>query len=192
MLNGKKTWRPTHKNFCWPCVVVQRADVNVKEKTHWKNRKLLGPIDQFFIIIWDFFSHMKGTVRPDLIYMRVVLLIGTEKDINRYRFLIFFTFTLEYLKRLRSSEWLHAKMYQTSCLFGSQLHRILSSYWLAHFYLMKKPPKCCSILVWIVGCWNSLLTSFNPEDNWCLSRIFGARFSGMIAVWSHANRDPNK
>ncbi len=54
----------------------------------------------------------------------------------------------------------------------------LSSYWLAHFYLMKNPAKCCSILVWIARCWNYLLTSQNPKNNWCLSHIFGAQFSG--------------
>jgi hypothetical protein len=34
-------------------------------------------------------------------------------------------------------------MNPTSCLFGSDhgLHRILSSYWLAHFNLMKKSAK---------------------------------------------------
>ncbi len=53
------------------------------------------------------------------------------------------------------------------------LHRILSSYWLAHFYLMKKSAK-----VMLAGCWNSLLTSRNPKNNWCLSRIFGAWFGG--------------
>jgi hypothetical protein len=54
------------------------------------------------------------------------------------------------------------------------LHRILSSYLLAHFYLRK----CCSILVLIAGCWNSLLTSCNPKNNWCLSRIFGTQVGG--------------
>jgi hypothetical protein len=45
------------------------------------------------------------------------------------------------------------------------LHRILSSYWLAHFYLMKKSAK------------DSLPSSRNPKNNWCLSRIYGVRFS---------------
>ncbi len=37
--------------------------------------------------------------------------IGLEKDINRYRFLIFFSkISFEYLKRLQSSEPLHTKM----------------------------------------------------------------------------------
>jgi hypothetical protein len=49
-------------------------------------------------------------------------------------------------------------------------YKILSSYWLAHFYLTKNLPKCCSILGlgWIAGCWNSLFTSHNPKNNWCL------------------------
>ncbi len=46
------------------------------------------------------------------------------------------------------------------------------------FIWWKSPPKCCSILVWIARCWNSLLTSRNPKNNWCLSSIFVARFSG--------------
>ena len=56
------------------------------------------------------------------------------------------------------------------------LQRILSSYMLAHFIWWKNPLKCCSILVWIAGCWNSLLTSRIPKNNWCLCRIFRARF----------------
>ncbi len=46
------------------------------------------------------------------------------------------------------------------------------------FIWWKNPPKFWSILVWIAGCWNSLLMSCNPKNNWCLSRIFGARFGG--------------
>jgi hypothetical protein len=33
-----------------------------------------------------------------------------------------------------------------------------------------------STLVWIAGCWNIPLTSLNPKNNCCFSRIFGARF----------------
>ncbi len=38
-----------------------------------------------------------------------------------------------------------------------------------------------AILVRFVGCWyssNILLSSRNPKNNWCLSRIFGGRFGG--------------
>jgi hypothetical protein len=56
------------------------------------------------------------------------------------------------------------------------LHRILSSYWLAQCYLMKKSTKSCSFLVRIAEWWSSSLSSRNPKANWCLSRIFGVRF----------------
>ncbi len=69
-------------------------------------------------------------------------------------------------------------MNPTSCLFGSRFARNPVFYWLAHFFWWKNPPKCCSILVWIAVCWNYFLTSHNPKNNWCLSRIFGARFGG--------------
>ncbi len=63
------------------------------------------------------------------------------------------------------------------------------------FIWWKNLPKCCSILVWIAGCWNSSLMSRNPKNNWCLSRIFGAWFCRKncgLSIWAHANRNPNK
>jgi hypothetical protein len=48
----------------------------------------------------------------------------------------FLNFDLEYLKRVQSSEPLNTKMPPTYSTHG--LYRILSSYWLAHCYLMKK------------------------------------------------------
>jgi hypothetical protein len=44
--------------------------------------------------------------------------------------------------------------------------------------------KCFSILVWIAGCWNSLLTSRNPFLEHCSAE--------KIVVAAHANLDPNK
>ncbi len=44
------------------------------------------------------------------------------------------------------------------------------------FIWWKNPPKCSSILVWIAERWNVLLASCSPQNNWCLSHIFGARF----------------
>jgi hypothetical protein len=90
----------------------------------------------------------------------------------------FFNFTLEYLKRLQSSEPLHTKMNPTSCLFGSRFANPVFLLAGALLFDEKNPPKCSSILVWIAGCWNSLLMSPNPKNNWCLSCIFGARFGG--------------
>ncbi len=61
------------------------------------------------------------------------------------------------------------------------------------FIWWKNPPKCCSILVCIAECWSSSLSSRNPKNNWCPSRIFLEHGSAKkIAVWAHANRDPNK
>jgi hypothetical protein len=61
------------------------------------------------------------------------------------------------------------------------LYRNLASYWLAHFFLMKNPPKWCTMLVCIAWCWNSLsilLTNHNSKNNSWFSRIFGAQFGG--------------
>ncbi len=44
------------------------------------------------------------------------------------------------------------------------------------FIWWKNPPKCSSILVWVVEWWNFLLASRNPKNNWRLSRIYGVRY----------------
>jgi hypothetical protein len=48
----------------------------------------------------------------------------------------YFNFDLDYLRRVQSSEPLHAKINPAHSDHG--LHRIFSSYWLANFFLMKK------------------------------------------------------
>ncbi len=110
--------------------------------------------------------------------MRVVPLDSLEKDINRYRFFIF-KFHSWIFKRT-------SKFWATSCKNVSNLMLVwitvcigscLVTGWRTYIGL-KNPPKSCSILVWIAGCWNSLLMSLNPKNNWCLSRIFGAWFGG--------------
>ncbi len=69
------------------------------------------------------------------------------------------------------------------------LHRILSSYWLAHCYLMRKSTKVQIFFVWIAEWCNSLLTSCNPKVNWyCISPAFWSsvrrkRWSGS-ELWS--------
>jgi hypothetical protein len=71
-----------------------------------------------------------------------------------------------------SSKPLHTKMNPT---FWSDhgLYRILSSYWLAHFYLMIKSAKGLHcILDWIAGCWNSSLMSRNPEQMYLAAQNF--------------------
>ncbi len=97
--------------------------------------------------------------------------IGLEKDINRYRFLIFLFHSWIFEKT--------SKFWAASCKneFNLLLVRItvgieswLPIGWRTYIW-WKNLPKCCSILVCIAGCWNSLLTSCNPKNNWCLSRI---------------------
>ncbi len=71
---------------------------------------------------WQANFFLKGTVRPDriyIIYMRVVPLEALKRISTAIGFW-FFNFTLEFLKRLQSSESLHATMNQTSCLCGSR------------------------------------------------------------------------
>ncbi len=56
------------------------------------------------------------------------------------------------------------------------LHRILASYWLAHFYLMKKSAKELLYFGMDWGMMKSLPSSRNPKNNWWLSHIYGIRF----------------
>ncbi len=82
-----------------------------------------------------------------------------EKDINRYGLIFKFNF------------WVFEKTSYKKWIQPPACSKILSSYWLAHFYLLKNPPKAGSFLVWIAGCWNVLLTSSNPKNN-CFFRHF--------------------
>ena len=115
----------------------------------------------------------------------------------------FFNFTLEYFKRLQSSEPLHAKLNPTSCLFGLRFAYLQAVIFFAFFLLVVRHWKTAgaplfrfvfrfaglkpwselygkaSILVRIAGCWfysYILLSSRNPKTNWCLSRSYGIRF----------------
>ncbi len=96
--------------------------------------------------------------------------IGVDKNIDLYRFFLFFYFSFDYLKGLPNSEPLHTKMNPNPLPFGWRT-----------FICRKNPPKDCRILVWIAGCWNSsniLLPSRNSKSNCWLSGIFGAWFGG--------------
>ncbi len=110
--------------------------------------------------------------------MRVVPLHGPWKRTSTALGFWYFNFTLEYLRRLQSA----ASCKNESNLLLVQIMVCNPVFLLAGALLFdeKNPPKCCSIFVWIAGCWNSLLTSRNPKNNWCLSRIFEARFGGKV------------
>ncbi len=110
--------------------------------------------------IWINFT-LKGTVRPDLICMTVVLLEVLERTSIALGF-GFFHFSFEYLKRLQSSEPLHTKMNPPSCLFGS---------WFVQntFFLLAG----ALLLFWfgLQECWNSsniLLMSRKPKSRFVL------------------------
>ncbi len=96
----------------------------------------------------------------------------------------FFNFTLEYWKDFNvlsrfMQKWIQPPAYVIMVCIES----CFSIGWHT-FIWWKNPPKCCSILVWIAGCWNSLLLSRNPKNNWCLSCIFGARLGGNLSILS--------
>ncbi len=111
------------------------------------------------------------------------LWIGLEKDINRYRFLIF-----------KFPSWIFqktSKFWAASCKNESNflLVWILSSYWLAHFYLMKKSAKV--LLYFGLDC--RMLEFFTHRD--VIQRTIDVSpaflehgYAEKIAVWAHANR----
>jgi hypothetical protein len=123
---------------------------------------------------WTLIIFLKvPSVRTDWICMRVVSLDSSLKGINRYMFIIFNFWSWTFEKT--------SKFWAASCKNDSNLlpcsdhslHRILSCYWLAHFHLMKKTAKV--YLYFDLG-FGMMDASRNPKNNWCLSRIFGARF----------------
>ncbi len=94
---------------------------------------------KYFIV-----KKFKGTVWPDWIYMRVVSWYHWMVPLKRTSTAIdfrFFNFDLEYLKRLRVLSRFMQKWIQPPACSDHGLHRILSSYWLAHFIWEKKSAK---------------------------------------------------
>jgi hypothetical protein len=95
---------------------------------------------------------------------------------------LIFNFDLEYLNKLQSYEPLHIKMPQTPASSAHGLYRILTSYWLAHFYFKKKSAK---VLHYYLGLDCGMLEfckyyTHEPSSNEQLltPRIFGVRFGG--------------
>jgi hypothetical protein len=64
--------------------------------------------------------------------------IGLEKDIKHYRFLNFLISVLNVWKDLKVLSRFIQKWIQPPACWDHGLYRILSSYWLAQFYLLKK------------------------------------------------------
>jgi len=84
---------------------------------------------------------IKSTVRPDWVCMRVVSL---ESPLKGHQPIYVFDFLISVLNIWNNFKVLSRFMQnwtQTPACSDHGLHRILSSYWLAHCYLMKKSTK---------------------------------------------------
>ncbi len=146
--------------------------------------------------LWDGFREggekgnwsVKGTIRPDWICMRVVSLESPLKGQPLYVFKFLFLI-LNVWKNFKVLSRLMQKWLQPPACSDLGLHRILSCYWLAHFHLMKNPPKCTSILVWIAEWWMQAATQRTIDVS---PAYLGHSSAKKIAVWAHANCDPNK
>ncbi len=86
------------------------------------------------------------------------------------------------------------KWIQPPAFLDHGLHRILFRIGWRSFTWWKKPPKCLSILVWIAGYWNSLLTSRNPKifnslpNFWSTVQRKWSRFEHMQTVIQTSRR----
>ncbi len=87
--------------------------------------------------------------------------IGLQKDIDRYRFFIFY-FWSEYLIKVQSSELLHAKMNPTSYLFGSRFACAQTAIFSAE--PCSKNSGETSIVLWITACDYRIPTCRNPKQ----------------------------
>ncbi len=116
---------------------------------------------------------VKDTVRPDWICMRVVPL---ESPLKGHQPLYVFDFLISVMNIWNNFKVLSSfkqNWTQPPACSDHRLHRILSSYWLAHCYMMKKSTKVA--LYFGLDC-GMMDASRNPKNNWCLSCIYGVRF----------------
>ncbi len=123
---------------------------------------------------WDI--GFKGTVQPDWICMRVVPL---ESPLKGHQPLYVFDFLVSVMNIWNNFKVLSRFMQnwtQSPACSVHGLHRMLSSYWLAHFHLMKKSSNVQLYFGSVAEWWNFLPASRNPKNNWCLSRNYGTRF----------------
>ncbi len=107
----------------------------------------------------------KGTVRPDWICMRVVPL---ESPLKGHQPLYVFDFLISVLNIWKNFKVLSCFMQnwtQSPACSVHGLHRIVSSYWLAHFHLMKKSAKVqlYCILVRVAEWWKFLPASHKEQ-----------------------------
>jgi hypothetical protein len=91
----------------------------------------------------------------------------------------FFFFSFEYLKRLQSSEPLHAKMNQTSCLFGSRFAKNPVFLLAGALSFDEKTPQS-GALFWF-GLWDVVIVYSQAVIQRTIDvspAFFGARFGG--------------
>ncbi len=138
--------------------------------------KLWSELSGFLIFSWPsigWWRTFKGTVRPDWIWMRVVPLDSPLKGHQPLRVFDFLISVLNIWNNFKVLSRFMQNWTQTPSCSDHGLHKILSSYWLAHCYLIKKSTKVALYLG--VDC-GMMDTSRNPKNNWCLSRIYGIPF----------------
>jgi hypothetical protein len=73
------------------------------------------------------------------------------------------------------------------------LHRVLSSYWLAHFHLMKKSAKVQ--LYFSLSCGMMEFFTCEPQSKeqlMSIPEIIEYGLAKKITAWAHANHEPNK
>ncbi len=130
------------------------------------------------------------TVRPDWIWMRVVPL---ESPLKGHQPLYVFDFLISVLNIWNNFKVLSRFMQnwtQPPACSDHGLHRILSSYWLAHCYLIKKIPQSGALF------WCGLRNDgCKPQPKRTIDASPAFMEYGLakkIAAWAHENRDPNK
>ncbi len=103
----------------------------------------------------------KGTVRSDWICMRVVSLESPLKGHQPLYVLNFLFLILNIWKDFKVLSRFMQKWIQPPACSDHGLHRIFSSYWLAHFYLMKKSAK--ELLYFGLECGMMKFFTFKPQ-----------------------------
>jgi hypothetical protein len=118
--------------------------------------------------------------------------IGPKKDINRYSyFLISVLNTWKDFKVLSRfmQKWIQPPVVPITVY----IELLLPIGWRT-FIWWKIPPKFCTILFGIAGCWNSsniLLTDHNPKNNCWFFAVLEHGSAEKIAVCAHTTHVPN-
>ncbi len=141
----------------------------------------------FGLAIWrKKISQIKGYVWPDWFCSRVVPLDRPWKE--HQPLYVFFIFLFPFWIFEKTSKFWAAPYKTESNLQLVRMTVCIESFlpigW-GMFIWWKNLPKCCTILVWIAECWNSVLTSVIQRPI-VVSRISGDRFGGKdCGLWPY-------